>query len=233
MLSPNSILWPHFRLTHHIWKTHNLKFRLYVAGNCSSCPSEVIRRPAIRRSRARFPSSRLGERAASKRSWTAVATLLTRIMWYAARQPLIQMRGSSVATLRDRPARCAASTTAPMSLYAPGASSATPRIAVAWTSGRRRTSPARHHHQEPVGEIPGLGRALADHRPLAAVSLVTPHPGLLPMQQLGQHRAVGNISRRGVDRMGNQWYVGMKGHFGVDSRSKLMVQWHLAGVLHS
>ena len=46
-----------------------------------------------------------------------------------------------------------------------------------------------------IGEIPGPGRALPDHRPLAAVSLVTPHPGLLPVQQLGQHRAVGDIGR--------------------------------------
>ena len=36
-----------------------------------------------------------------------------------------------------------------------------------------------------IGEIPGLGRMLPDHRPLAAVSLVTPHPGLAPVQELG------------------------------------------------
>jgi hypothetical protein len=36
--------------------------------------------------------------------------------WFDRRQPLMQMRGSSVAALRDRPARCAASTTAAMSL---------------------------------------------------------------------------------------------------------------------
>ena len=47
-----------------------------------------------------------------------------------------------------------------------------------------------------VGEIPGLGRALADHRPLAAVGLVTLHPGLLPMQEIRQDRAVGDIGRR-------------------------------------
>src|SRR5437764_7808327 len=29
-----------------------------------------------------------------------------------------------------------------------------------------------------IGEIPGLGRMLSDHRPLAAVSLITPHAGL-------------------------------------------------------
>src|SRR5215831_18808860 len=34
-----------------------------------------------------------------------------------------------------------------------------------------------------IGEIPSLGRARSDHRPLAAVSLITPYPGLLPMQQ--------------------------------------------------
>src|ERR1700749_5221249 len=32
-----------------------------------------------------------------------------------------------------------------------------------------------------IGEIPGLGRMLPDHRPLAAIGLVTPHPGLVPM----------------------------------------------------
>jgi hypothetical protein len=32
---------------------------------------------------------------------------------------------------------------------------------------------------------------LSDHRPLAAVSLITPNPGLLPVQQLGQYRTVG------------------------------------------
>src|SRR6516164_6655436 len=33
-----------------------------------------------------------------------------------------------------------------------------------------------------IGEIPGLGRMLPDHRSLSAIGLVTPHPGLLPMQ---------------------------------------------------
>src|SRR5215510_4779862 len=47
-----------------------------------------------------------------------------------------------------------------------------------------------------IGEIPGLGCVLPDHRPLAAISLVTPYPGLLPVQQLGQHRAVGDIGGR-------------------------------------
>src|SRR4029453_11095219 len=56
-----------------------------------------------------------------------------------------------------------------------------------------------------IGEIPGLGRMLPDHRPLAAVSLVTPHPGLAPMQQLGQYRAVGDVGwrrRYRVDQLG-------------------------------
>ena len=47
-----------------------------------------------------------------------------------------------------------------------------------------------------IGEIPGLGRALPDYRPLAAVSLITPYPGLITVQQIGQHRAVGHIGRR-------------------------------------
>jgi len=47
-----------------------------------------------------------------------------------------------------------------------------------------------------IGEVPGLGRMLADHRALAAVGLVAPHPGLVPVQQLRQHRAVGDIGGR-------------------------------------
>ena len=33
-----------------------------------------------------------------------------------------------------------------------------------------------------IGEVPRLGRMLPDHRPLAAVGLITPYAGLLPMQ---------------------------------------------------
>src|SRR5215468_9686359 len=33
-----------------------------------------------------------------------------------------------------------------------------------------------------IGKIPRLGRMLPDHRALSAVSLVTPHPGLVPVQ---------------------------------------------------
>src|SRR5947207_1130001 len=47
-----------------------------------------------------------------------------------------------------------------------------------------------------IGEIAGPGRALPDYRPLAAVSLITPYPGLLAVQQIGQHRTVGDIGRR-------------------------------------
>src|SRR6516162_8093295 len=56
-----------------------------------------------------------------------------------------------------------------------------------------------------IDEILGLWSMLPDHRPLAAVGLITPHPGLLPMQQIGQHRAVGDIGRRHhrrVDQLG-------------------------------
>ena len=52
-----------------------------------------------------------------------------------------------------------------------------------------------------IGEIPRPGRMLPDHRPLAAIRLVAPHAGFVPVQQIGQHCAVGNISRRGLDRM--------------------------------
>ena len=36
-----------------------------------------------------------------------------------------------------------------------------------------------------IGEIPGLGRVLPDHRPLAAIGLITPYPGLLPCSSSG------------------------------------------------
>jgi len=32
-----------------------------------------------------------------------------------------------------------------------------------------------------IGEIPRLGRMFPDHRPLAAIGLIAPHPGLLPV----------------------------------------------------
>src|SRR6476620_11038096 len=44
-----------------------------------------------------------------------------------------------------------------------------------------------------IDEILGLWGVLPDHRPLTAVSVITPHTGLLPVQQLGQYRAVGDI----------------------------------------
>src|SRR5262249_18264342 len=52
-----------------------------------------------------------------------------------------------------------------------------------------------------IGETPGLGGMLPDYRPLAAVGLIPPHAGLLPMQQIGQHRTVGDIGRCGHHRM--------------------------------
>jgi hypothetical protein len=52
-----------------------------------------------------------------------------------------------------------------------------------------------------IDEIPGLGSVLPDHRALAAVGLITPHAGLVAMQQLGQYRAVGDIGRRGDNRV--------------------------------
>src|ERR1700752_4897560 len=66
-----------------------------------------------------------------------------------------------------------------------------------------------------IGEIAGPGRMLPDHRPLAATGLITPHPGLLPMQQLGQHGAVGDIGRRrrhGVDQLGATVHPEMRLH---------------------
>ena len=50
-----------------------------------------------------------------------------------------------------------------------------------------------------IGEIQCPGRMLPDHHPLAAIRLVTPDAGFVAMQQIGQHRAVSNMSRRGLD----------------------------------
>jgi IS5 family transposase len=66
-----------------------------------------------------------------------------------------------------------------------------------------------------IGEIAGLGSMLPDHRPLSAVGLITPYPGLLPVQQFGQHRAVGDIGRRrhhGVDQLGAAVHPQMRLH---------------------
>ena len=52
-----------------------------------------------------------------------------------------------------------------------------------------------------IDEILGLWCALSDHRPLATVGLITPHPGLVAMQQIGQYRAFSDIGRGGDHRM--------------------------------
>src|SRR5262252_9451803 len=38
-----------------------------------------------------------------------------------------------------------------------------------------------------IGEIAGFGRMLSNHRPLSAVGLITPYPGLVTVQQIGQY----------------------------------------------
>ena len=48
----------------------------------------------------------------------------------------------------------------------------------------------------PVDKVSRSRRMLADHRPLAAIRLVAPHAGFVAVQQIGQHRAVGDIGRR-------------------------------------
>ena len=47
-----------------------------------------------------------------------------------------------------------------------------------------------------IGKVLGLWGVLPDHCTLAAIGLIAPYPGLLAMQQIGQHRAVGGIGRR-------------------------------------
>jgi hypothetical protein len=44
-----------------------------------------------------------------------------------------------------------------------------------------------------IGEVAGLGRVLPDHHALAAVSRITPYPGLVAVPQLREYRAVGDI----------------------------------------
>ena len=51
----------------------------------------------------------------------------------------------------------------------------------------------------PIDEVLRARCVLADHRSLIAIRLVAPHAGFVAVQQIGQHRAVGNISRRGLD----------------------------------
>src|SRR6516165_7465203 len=50
-----------------------------------------------------------------------------------------------------------------------------------------------------VDKVLGLGGVRPDHRALAAVSLIAPHAGFVAMQQIGQHRAVGDIGWRRHD----------------------------------
>ena len=50
----------------------------------------------------------------------------------------------------------------------------------------------------PIGEILGFWRVLPDHRALAAIGLIAPHSGFAPVQQIGQHRAVGGTVLAGV-----------------------------------
>src|SRR5690242_5743108 len=44
------------------------------------------------------------------------------------------------------------------------------------------------------GEIAGLGRVLPDHRALAAIGLITPHAGFLPVQQCSRKGYKANVS---------------------------------------
>jgi hypothetical protein len=55
-----------------------------------------------------------------------------------------------------------------------------------------------------VAKILGLWGMLPDHRPLTSVGLITPYLGLLPMQQIGQHGAVGDIGWRRRHRVDQQ-----------------------------
>src|SRR6516165_4382268 len=56
-----------------------------------------------------------------------------------------------------------------------------------------------------VDEVPRPRRLAADHRALAAIGLVAPDAGLVAVQQLRQHRTVGDIGRRRSRRFGSAW----------------------------
>jgi len=45
-----------------------------------------------------------------------------------------------------------------------------------------------------VDEVPRSRRMPADHCPLTAIRLIAPHAGFVPMQQIGQHGAVGELA---------------------------------------
>jgi hypothetical protein len=70
-----------------------------------------------------------------------------------------------------------------------------------------------------IGEILRLWCVLPDYRPLAAIGLITPHPGLSTVQQIGQHRAVGDIGRRS-DRRVDQLRAA------VDAEMRLHAEYH-------
>src|SRR6516165_6356251 len=52
-----------------------------------------------------------------------------------------------------------------------------------------------------VGEVLGVRRVLADHRPLSPISLIAIDPRLLPVQQLPQHLRIMHVRRRRRHRM--------------------------------
>jgi len=75
----------------------------------------------------------------------------------------------------------------------------------------------RAGHNEAVSML--FEPAIAQLGPLAAVGLVAPHAGLVAMQQITQHRAVGNIGRRRhrrVDQLGSA----------VDAKCAFMLNYH-------
>src|SRR6266568_8719972 len=53
----------------------------------------------------------------------------------------------------------------------------------------------------PMGEVFRAWRRGADRLALASIGLVSPDPGLLPVQQLGQHLRVSHVRRCGRDRV--------------------------------
>ena len=52
-----------------------------------------------------------------------------------------------------------------------------------------------------IDEIPGLGSVLPDHRALAAVGLITPYSGLLPVHQLGLSGDIGRCRHHRTDEL--------------------------------
>jgi hypothetical protein len=79
-----------------------------------------------------------------------------------------------------------------------------------------------------IGEVLGLRGVQSDHRTLAAVGLIAPYSGLLAVQQIRQHRAVGGIGGRGDHRV-DQLAAAVDAKMRLDAKIPLVA---LLGLMH-